>query len=79
MSIYNPVSASDTYVIYDQFHDFYGKDHLEVPVHGHQQAVEQYAFYKAMHPGYSLGLCTIEYYNHLKQSYAKRNCSICGR
>ena len=68
-SIYDPVSPSDTYVIYDQYHDFYGKDHLEVPVKGRQQAVEQYAFYKAMYHGYTLALSTIEYFNHLKQSY----------
>lgn len=69
MSIYDPVSASDTYVIYDQFGDFFAKNHLEVPVKGHEQAVEQYRFYKEFSPNRILGLCTIEYYNHLKESY----------
>ena len=68
-SIFNPVSPSNTYVVYDQFHDFNSKDHLEEAVRGWNQAVERYAFYKTMHPGYSLGLCTVEYFNHLKQSY----------
>jgi hypothetical protein len=63
-NIYNPVSPTDTYCIYDQFH-FGNKDHLEVPVKGHQQAIDAYAFYKTSYPGYSLGLCTIEYYKHL--------------
>lgn len=63
-SIYNPVSPSDTYCIYDQFH-FKTKNHLEVPVKGWEQAVATYAFYKASYPDYCLGLCTIEYYRHL--------------
>lgn len=63
-SIYNPVSPSDTYCIYDQFH-FGCKNHLEVPVKGHDEAVKTYAFYKATYPGQVLGLCTIEYYKHL--------------
>lgn len=66
-SIFNPVSPTDTYCVYDQFH-FKAKEHLEVPVKGYQQAIDAYAFYKAAYPGQSLGLCTIEYYNHLKQS-----------
>ena len=66
-SIYDPVSPTDTYCIYDQFH-FKTKGHLEVPVKGYQAAVEAYAFYKTFYPGQSLGLNTIEYYNHLKQS-----------
>ena len=64
MSIYNPVSPTDTYCIYDQFH-FGNKDHVEVPVKGHDEAVKAYAFYKASYPTLSLGLCTIEYYRHL--------------
>ena len=68
-SIYDPVSPSDTYVIYDQYGDFFSKSHLEVPVRGHEQAVEQYRFYKEFSPQRSIGLCTIEYYNNLKKSY----------
>lgn len=67
MSIYNPVSPTNTYCVYDQYH-FGNKEHLEVPVKGHDQAVATYAFYKAAYPTQSLGLCTIEYYNHLKDS-----------
>ena len=67
LNIYNPVSPSDTYCIYDQFH-FGCKDHLEVPVKGHDEAVKAYAFYKASYPGMSIGLATIEYYKHLKNS-----------
>lgn len=63
-SIYNPVSPSDTYCVYDQFH-FGNKDHIEVPVKGKDNAVSTYAFYKAAYPNHSLGLCTIEYYKHL--------------
>lgn len=65
MSIYSPISASDTYCIYDQFH-FGNKDHLEIPVKGHDAALERYQFYKTLYPGYCLGLCTIEYFNHKK-------------
>jgi len=45
-SIYSPISPTDTYVIYGQFGDFFGKNHLEVSVKGWEPAVEQYRFYK---------------------------------
>ena len=67
-SIYNPVSPTDTYCIYDQFH-FGNKDHLEVPVKGYQQALDAYAFYRASYPALTLGLCTVEYYKHLKTKW----------
>lgn len=67
-SIYNPVSPSDTYCIYDQYH-FGSKEHLEVPVKGHDEAVKAYTFYKASYPKESLGLASMEYYRHLKNSY----------
>ena len=66
-----PVSASNTYVIYDQYGDFFSKSHLEVPVRGWDQAVEQYQVYKVFWPGRSLGLCSAEYYANLKKSYQK--------
>ena len=69
MSIYDPVSPSDTYVIYDQYGDFFGKNHLEEPVKGWEQAVERYRFYKEFSPNRSIALCTREYYEHLIQSY----------
>ena len=72
MSIYDCVSPTDTYVIYDQFGDFFDKNHLEVPVHGLEQAVEQYRFYKEFSPNRSIGLTTIELYNHKKESYRKK-------
>ena len=72
MSIYDPVSPTDTYVIYDQFGDFFDKNHLEVPVRGWEQAVEQYRFYKEFSPNHSIGLTTIEFYNHKKESYRKK-------
>lgn len=62
-SIYDPISPSDTYVIYDQFH-LLDKNHLEKQVKGLKQAIEAYAFYKTFYPGYSLGLSTIEFYKH---------------
>lgn len=65
---YNPISPSDTYCIYDQFH-FGNKDHLEVPVKGRDEVIATYAFYKASYPALSLGLATIEYYKHLKDTY----------
>ena len=64
-SIYNPVSPSDTYCVYDQFH-MGCKSHIEVPVKGRQEAIKTYAFYKAAYPNRALGLCTIEYYKHLR-------------
>lgn len=67
-NIYDPVSPSNTYVIYDQFH-FGNKDHLEIHVKRWEQAVDQYRFYKAFNPQTVLGLCTLEYYKHLIQSY----------
>lgn len=69
-SIYNPISPSNTYVIYDQFGDFFDNSHLEVSVKGWEQAVEQYRFYKEFSPGRSLGLTTIEYYKQIKESYS---------
>lgn len=66
--VYNPVSPSDTYCIYDQFH-FGCKDHLEVPVKGRDEAITTYAFYKASYPALSIGLAPIEYYKHLKNTY----------
>ena len=66
MGIYSLVSPSDTYIVYDQFH-FGDADHLEVPVKGHDNAIATYCFYKTVYPTYSLGLCTIEYYNTLKK------------
>lgn len=71
MSIYDPVSPTNTYVIYDQFGDFFSKNHLEVPVRGRKQAVEQYRFYKEFSPNRIIGLSTIEFYNHKKQSYRR--------
>lgn len=67
-SIYDPVSPSDTYMIYDQFH-FGRKDHLAVAVKGWKGALEQYRFYKEFNPQGVIGLCTFEYYQHLIQSY----------
>lgn len=67
-NIFNPVSPSDTYVIYDQFH-FKLKDHLEVPVKGWDAAVEVYRFYKEFNPQGVIGLCTIEYYKNLIRTY----------
>ena len=61
-SVYNPISPSDIYMIYDQYGDFFSKNHLEVAVRGWEQAVEQYRFYKVFYPNRSIGLCTIEYY-----------------
>ena len=71
MSIYSPVSPSNTYVIYDQYGDFFSKSHLEVPVRGWEQAVEQYRFYKEFNPQTVLGLCTKEYYDNKKNSYQR--------
>lgn len=71
MSIYSPVSPSNTYVIYDQYGDFISKSHLEVSVRGWKQAVEQYRFYKEFNPGRSIGLCTKEYYDNKKKSYQR--------
>ena len=71
MSIYSPVSPSNTYVIYDEYGDFFNKSHLEVPVKGWDQAVEQYRFYKSFNPQTVLGLCTKEYYDNKKKSYQR--------
>lgn len=71
MSIYSPVSPSNTYVIYDQFGDFFSKSHLEVSVRGWEQAVEQYRFYKEFNPERSIGLSTKEYYDNKKKSYQR--------
>lgn len=68
VSIYSPVSPSDTYCIYDQFH-FGAKNHFAAEVKGKEQAVSAYAFYKVFYPGYSLGLSTKEYYDHKINSY----------
>lgn len=70
--IYSPISPTDTYVIYDQFGDFFGKNHLEVSVKGWESAVEQYRFYKEFSPNRSIGLTTLEYYKSLKESYQKK-------
>lgn len=68
-SIYDPVSPSDTYVIYDQFHIGW-PNHIEVTVKGWDEALKWYNFYKESCPkGSSLGLATIEYYKHLIKSY----------
>jgi len=67
-NIFSPVSPTDTYMIYDQYHIGW-KNHLHVPVKGKEAALERYNSYKVLYPGFSLGLCTIEYYNHLMQSY----------
>lgn len=61
MTAYNPQSASDTYVIYDQFH-FGEENHLEVPAKGRKYALSVYRFLKELHPNMSIGLATIEYY-----------------
>lgn len=71
-SIYSPVSPSDTYVIYDQFH-FYDADHLERPVKGRKFALETYKFLKQAYPDKILGLSTIEYYKNLKESIFVRS------
>ena len=71
MSIYDPVSPSNSYVIYDQYGDFFIKSHLEVPVRGWDAAVELYRFYKEFSPQRSIGLCTAEYYDNLKKSYQR--------
>lgn len=67
ISIFNPVSPSDTYMIYDQFHSK-RKDHFKEKVRGWDSALSRYNFHKTFHPECCLGLCTIEYYNHLMES-----------
>lgn len=63
-NIWNPVSPSDTYVIYDQFH-WNSKNHFSERVKGYSQALSRYRFHKVFHPECVLGLTTVEYYNHL--------------
>ncbi len=63
-SVYNPVSPTDTYVIYDQFH-WLRDDHLEVEVKGHDNALNRYLWLRQCYPNESLGLATAEYYKHL--------------
>lgn len=58
------------YVIYDQFH-WLSPDHLERHAEGWENALKQYAFYKAAYSGESLGLVTKETYNKIKPNYEK--------
>ena len=62
-----PRRESVTYVIYDQFH-WCRPDHLVRQVKGWKAALATYAFLKEVYAGTSLGLVTLEYYQHLKQS-----------
>ena len=57
---------SQKYVIYDQFH-WGRKDHFEEVVKGWDAALARYNFHKIFNPQCTLGLVTIEYYNHLKE------------
>lgn len=68
-SIYDPVSPSDTYVIYDQFH-INTPSHFHETVKGWESALARYQFHKVFHPECVLGLCTLEYYNHKMESYS---------
>lgn len=67
-SIFDPISPSDTYMIYDQFH-LKQKDHFHEKIHGWDSALSRYNFHKTFHPEMILGLCTVEYYNHIISSY----------
>lgn len=64
MNVWNPVSPTDNYVIYDQFH-WRNKNHFVEKVKGWSQALSRYNFHKVFHPECVLGLVTLEYYNHL--------------
>lgn len=70
-SVYNPLSPTDTYVIYDQFHWLHD-DHLSVSVKGHVNALIFYAWYKECYPTKSLGIASAEYYNHLLKRIKER-------
>lgn len=63
--VFNPVSPSSTYVIYDQFH-WKNNSHFEEKVKGWEAALSRYNFHKILNPQCTLGLCTLEYYNYLK-------------
>lgn len=67
MNIFDPISPSDTYVIYDQFH-WVEKNHFEEKVKGWEAALSRYNFHKTFNPNCVMGLCTVEYYNHLKET-----------
>lgn len=70
-SVYNPVSPTDTYVIYDQFH-WLRDNHLAVSMKGHANTLILYAWYKECFPTESIALASVEYYNQLlKQMRAK--------
>lgn len=68
-SIFSPISPSDTYMIYDQFH-LKRKDHFSEKVRGWDSALSRYNFHKTFHPECCLGLCTVEYYDHLMNMYS---------
>lgn len=68
-SILSPISPSDTYMIYDQFH-LKRKDHFSEKVRGWDSALSRYNFHKTFHPECCLGLCTVEYYDHLMNMYS---------
>lgn len=67
--VFSPRSPSGTYVIYDQFH-FGNKDHFHETVRGWDSALSRYKFHKLFNPQCVMGLCTVEYYNHLLGTYS---------
>lgn len=59
-------------VVYDQYH-WHQPDHVERHVEGTRKDIlEQYDFYKTVHPRESLGLSTEEYFTKLKESLKRQ-------
>jgi hypothetical protein len=68
-NVFEPRSASNRYVIYDQFH-WAREDHFVETVVGWKAALERYRWWKEMKgDSVVLGLATKEYFDHLMDSY----------